>query len=332
MNFMLDIAIPPAPRQISYDDKIMMMGSCFTEQIGGKLLKLKFGLMQNPNGILFDPLSVCTALETYLETKQYNKSELVYLNELWQSWDHHSIFSGLNPEQVLDNINAAIIRANKFLSQAQFLVITLGSSFSYQLTNNGQPVANCHRAPGQWFNKHLVLVEEMSARFQSLIERIKLFNPDLQIIFTISPVRHIRDGVVENNRSKARLIETVHQLVQSNLSCHYFPAYELVIDVLRDYRFFDVDLVHPNYPATAFVFEHFLKTWVKKEDLQIAEEIRNINNAFNHKPFQSETQAHKQFLGSYLRKIKEFQIRHPHIDMSEEDRYFALANQNSGTP
>lgn len=330
---MLDIAIPPAPGQISYADRIMMMGSCFTEQIGSKLSKLKFQVLQNPNGILFDPYGVCTALETYIDRKIYQAQDLFYLNELWQSWDHHSIYSGLEAGNVVETINKSINNAADFLKQANYLIVTLGSAFSYQLSEDGRAVANCHRAPGQWFKKKLSGIEEIIQRFQSVMNRLNLFNPSLQVIFTISPVRHIRDGVIENNRSKARLIEAVHELVTNNANANYFPAYELVIDVLRDYRYYDIDLVHPNYPATEFVFEHFLKTWMSREDLLISDDIRNINNAFNHKPFQSETMAHKQFMGNYLQKVKEFRKKHPGIDLSEEEMYFASALvQNMNVP
>ena len=274
MDFMLDIQLPKAAISITHQHKILSVGSCFTEHIGAALKDLKFGVLQNPNGILFDPSSVCSSLVSYMQQKKFNEEDLFQLNEVWQSWQHHSRFSGVNKKEVLSNINQSQETTHQFLKDADWLIITLGSSFSYRLikaqTGNksfsqssplgdgGLPVANCHRAPAQWFQKHLMTVTEIIEALDNTIHQLFYFNKKINIIFTISPVRHIRDGVVENNRSKARLIESVHHLVNKFDRLYYFPAYELVIDVLRDYRFYSEDMVHPNYLATDFVLEKFL--------------------------------------------------------------------------
>jgi len=252
MQFQLPIQIKSPEKQINYRDKILLIGSCFTEHIGNSLSELKFSTLQNPNGILFDPRSVCNSLISYIENKQYKKEDLFYLNEIWNSWEHHSRFSNINADDALKNINESQQQAYIFLKEADWLIITLGSSFSYRLTNeailgglqNNNGVANCHRAPSQWFNKHLLTIDETVSLLDTTYHRLKQFNPKLKIIFTISPVRHIRDGVIENNRSKSRLIEAVHHMINKFPGLYYFPAYELVIDVLRDYRFYDIDMVH----------------------------------------------------------------------------------------
>ena len=323
MDFMLDIQIKGPEQRITYKDNIFVIGSCFTEHIGGRLAQLKFSILQNPNGILFDPLSVCKSLTSYIHNKQYVKEDLFYLNELWQSWQHHSNFSGLEQDQVLATINQAQQNAFSFLKKADWLIITLGSSFTYVLTETDESVANCHRAPSKWFRKHLIGIDKMLSSFKECLTQLFQFNPGLKIIFTVSPVRHIRDGVVENNRSKARLIETIHQLISESDKLYYFPAYELVIDVLRDYRFYDIDLVHPNYAATGFVFEKFVEYFISKEDLSIMEEIKDIVRAFKHKPFQPSTEAHQKFMESYHLKIRQFMLRHPGIDLSKEELYFS---------
>lgn len=320
---MLDIDIKSPEPRISYKDNIFIIGSCFTEHIGGGLAQLKFPILQNPNGILFDPLSVCKSLVSYIHCKQYNKDDLFQLNELWQSWQHHSIFSGTDQDQVLQNINQSQLSAHAFLKKADWLIITLGSSFSYHLTETNESVANCHRAPSKWFRKHLTGIDEMRYSINSCLSELFQLNPVLKVIFTVSPVRHIRDGVIENNRSKARLIETVHQIITESDRLYYFPAYELVIDILRDYRFYDIDLVHPNYTATNFVFEKFIECYINKEDLTVMEEIKDIIKAFKHKPFQPSTQAHRKFIEIYLSKIKQFQQKHPHIDLVTEEAYFS---------
>jgi hypothetical protein len=325
MNFMLDIRIPPPEKLIRYGEKIMLWGSCFTEHIGGRLAKSKFSILQNPNGILFDPLSVSRSISACIQNRIYTADELVYLNELWQSWDHHSIYSGTSSKQVLHRINQSTTTAHAFLKQADHLIITLGSAFTYSLAGSSRQVANCHRAHGQTFTKVLLGTNDIVFAYTGLLAELKSINPALQVIFTISPVRHIRDGVIENNRSKSRLIEAVHTIVAENSNCCYFPAYELVIDVLRDYRFYDVDMVHPNYAATEFVFEKFVQHFIHPDDRNVLEEVRNIRNAFSHRAMHPETEAHKQFLRNSLNKTIAMQQRIPAIDFSEELDYFRAA-------
>jgi len=335
MQFQLPIQIKSPERQINYRDKILLTGSCFTEHIGNSLGELKFSVLQNPNGILFDPRSVCISLISYIENIKYNKEHLFLLNEVWNSWEHHSRFSNINADECLKGINESQQLAHNFLKDADWLIITLGSSFSYRLTNEATPgglqindgVANCHRAPSQWFTKHLLAIDEIISLLDSAYHRLKQFNPKLKIIFTISPVRHIRDGVIENNRSKARLIEAVHQMINKFPGLYYFPAYELVIDVLRDYRFYDIDMVHPNYPATEFVMEKFRENFIDEQSQQLMEEIKKIVIARKHKPFQPETNAHKTFLKTHLEKTKELRSKFPFLDLSEEIDYFTSARR-----
>ena len=326
MEFHLPINIPSLSEPIKYPDKLLLTGSCFTEHIGNYLQELKFDVLQNPHGILFDPLSVSNSLISYIQNKQYTENDLVYLNELWQSWQHHSFYSNINKENCLQNINASQTRAHLFLKKTKWLIITLGSSFSYQLIENNQAVANCHRAPAQIFRKHLLTIEETNTALDNCIFQLFHFNPDVQIIFTVSPVRHIRDGVVENNRSKARLIEVVHHLANKFDRIHYFPAYELVIDVLRDYRFYDLDMVHPNYQATSFVLENFSEHCIEPASRAIMQEVKRIAIARKHKAFQPETKAHKQFLQTQLLKTQELKIKFPFLNLEDELNYFSINN------
>jgi hypothetical protein len=333
MNFMLDIPLPKAEKLINHQHKILSVGSCFTEHIGNALKELKFEVLQNPNGILFDPASVCTSLVSYIQNKQYTEDDLFYLNEVWQSWQHHSRFSGVDKEQVLQDINKSQTAAHQLIQEADWLIITLGSSFSYRLvkSNAGEAmpttgeacVANCHRAPAQWFHKHLMPVSETIERLDNTIHQLFYVNKKVNIIFTISPVRHIRDGVVENNRSKARLIEAVHHLVNKFDRLYYFPSYEIVIDVLRDYRFYDLDMVHPNYLATDFVLKKFLETFMSAETMALIGELKKISIARKHKPTHPSTEAHKKFLQSNFDKLISLKQQHPHLNFDEELNYFA---------
>src|SRR5580658_699808 len=276
MEFQLPITLTPLSPPIRYGDRMLLTGSCFTEHIGGALADWKFDTLLNPNGILFDAASVASGLVSYIGPRVYGEEDLVYLNEVWQSWQHHGVFSDIDREVSLAGINASQERAHAFLREAEWLIVTLGSAFSYRLVEGGVPVANCHRAPQQWFRKHLMTIEEIVTAMDGALHQLFNFNARLQVVFTVSPVRHIRDGVIENNRSKARLIETVHHFAGKFEGIHYFPAYELVMDILRDYRFFDLDMVHPNYQATSFVLEHFSAYGIEPASRQLMLEIRKI--------------------------------------------------------
>lgn len=331
MDFMLNIDLKKLDEPLKYGDKVMLAGSCFTEHIGNALGDLKFDVLQNPNGILFGPDSVCKSLLSYVENKQYLHDELFYLNEVWNSWNHHSRFSHIDKEKCLDGINTSQKKAHEFLKTADWLIITLGSSFIYRLngllapipSSGGGGAANCHRAPAAWFTKEMLEIDDIKYLLESSLKQLKEFNPKLKFIFTVSPVRHIRDGVVENNRSKARLLEAVHFICTKFESAYYFPAYELVIDVLRDYRFYDIDLVHPNYPATEFVLEKFAQTCIDEHSQQLMKEIKKIVIARKHKPFQPETEAHRKFLLAHAERVKELIKQCPYLNLSEEEKYFS---------
>lgn len=325
MQFQIPINIKPIEPGISYRDNILLTGSCFTEHIGSNLQNVKFNILQNPNGILFDPLSVCNSLISYMENKYYTSDDLFYLNEAWHSWAHHSRFSSPEKEICLKNINISQGAAHQYLKKCDWLIITLGSSFSYKLKEERFAVANCHKAPAQSFDKHLNTIEESITAFDGMLYRLFKFNTKIKVLFTVSPVRHIRDGILENNRSKARLIETVHHLVHKFDKIHYFPSYELLIDVLRDYRFYDIDLVHPNYAATQFILEKFSNTLMDKETQDLMATIRKIVIAKNHLPFNPSSTQHKKFLATFYEQTFLLSKQYPFINFEEELKYF---NQN----
>lgn len=322
MQFQIPIQIPPVQPGIGYKDQLMLTGSCFTEHIGQLLATAKFRIMQNPNGILFDPVSVCRSLIGYMEGKVYQHEDLFYLNEAWHCWDYHTRFSHPDPDQVLAGINRSQAAASQYLKNCNWLVITLGSAFSYNLTTDGRTVANCHKAPAQTFHKHMNSIEEIVTAFDGMLYRLFRFNPDIRVLFTISPVRHIRDGIVDNNRSKARLLEAVHHLVDKFSGLYYFPAYEIVVDVLRDYRFYDIDLVHPNYAATHYVLDKFAATYMDELTRGLMEQIRKLVIARSHKPFNPGSNQHQKFLQKNLEQTVLLSKTYPHIDFSAEIAYF----------
>ncbi len=323
----LSINIPRPETTIEHSDKLLLIGSCFTEHMGKRLHDAKFSIMENPHGILFNPLSVCNSLQQYLQGSPVREELFVYLHEVWHHWDFHSRFSNTDKEAARMAMNNSISAAHHFLAQADWLMITLGSAFQYHLIDGDIPVANCHRAPGQWFDKRLLSITQITEALEQCIQALKQFNPKLKIIFTISPVRHIRDGVIANNRSKARLLEAVHSLVDTHSHCFYFPAYELLIDVLRDYRFYDIDMVHPNFAATQTVWEAFAQHYLSAAAQKLTDKMLALSTAMNHKIQFPGTSAHKKFGRDFLQKIKQYQLEYPHIDFSKEEAYFSgIAN------
>lgn len=326
MQFSLTLDIPPLPRPIIYTDNILLTGSCFTEHIASRLAQHKFNVLSNPHGILFNPLSVADSLSGYIEGKLYSGEDLFPLNELWNSWDHHTRFSNIYKEAALNDINASQAEAATFIRKADWVIITLGSAFQYFLRDTGRPVSNNHRAPAQWFEKRLLTTQQITDALHATLARLREVNPFARVLLTISPVRHIRDGVVDNNRSKARLIEAVHELCDISAYTHYFPAYELIIDILRDYRYYDTDMVHPNYLGTTYVWENFVKACISSAAAAPMDQIQDILTARAHRSRFPATEAHQKFKNSYAAKTKALMDKYPFLDLLEELKYFETSD------
>ena len=327
MDFHAEFFPKVFPGRINHRDKLLLVGSCFTEQIGAKLALHKFSVVENPNGILFNPVSISKALLSYASAKQYNENDLFHHNELWGSWQHHTKFSSIDKVAALNSINASQQQASKFLKEANWILLTLGSAFVYEDTSlkaatpYENVVANCHKVPADKFNRRLLETSEIAQVLSTMMEEVKKVNPSVKFIFTISPVRHLREGFIENNRSKAALIQAVHSLV-NNIDRFYFPAYELVLDDLRDYRFYAEDMVHPNYAATNYVWEKFITTCIDEPSQQLMKEIAVVVAAKNHKAFNPESGQHKKFLQASMDKMKSISGRFPYINFSEEETHF----------
>ncbi|GAA0550690.1 GSCFA domain-containing protein [Chitinophaga japonensis] len=322
MDFRLTFPIAPLQPALEYRDPLLLMGSCFAEEMGGKLQEHLFPALVNPHGILYNPLSIAKAVHSYLDQKQYTEADLFMHNDGWHSWDHHSRFSALTPAAALEKINTLQQQAARRLQEARWLVITLGSAHAYVLKETGQLVANCHKVPMAAFQKKLLGADEIIAALDSMMHRLFFSNREVHILFTVSPVRYARDGVVENNLSKAVLLQAVHHLVHKFDRLHYFPAYELVIDDLRDYRFYKDDLVHPNETAVNYVWEHFVQHCVHPGSRQLLQAIAGINRAARHRPFNPDSPQHRQFLQTYARKVEQLQQEHPYLQWEEMRKHF----------
>ncbi|MBS1627220.1 MAG: GSCFA domain-containing protein [Bacteroidetes bacterium] len=328
MKFHYEFDIKKLESSIHHQHKLFLIGSCFTENIGEKFKQHKFSVLENPNGILFNPVSVAEALINIIQNKQYTATDLFELNETWHSWQHHSRYSGITAQDAVNKINTSAKNAHEYLKQADYLFITLGSAWVYTLTDKasnaktGTVAANNHKAPADWFEKRLMNPAQVEAVLGTMLDHLGVFNPNIKVIFTISPVRHLREGVINNNRSKAVLIQAVHGLIEKLSKLYYFPAYELIIDDLRDYRFYAEDLVHPNYAATEYVWNKLIDAYTNAETKDLMKHIAEINIAYKHKPFNPLTNQHKKFLKTYLEKTKQLQEKYSYINFAEEIKYF----------
>jgi GSCFA family len=322
MEFRLTFPIQALQPPIQYRQKILLIGSCFAQEIGGLLEKYKFDVVVNPNGIVYNPISMVTALEKCLDGSDYKQEDLVESSGVWYSWEHHGSFAAIDPQECLKQINQERIRAAAQLRDAGWLIITLGSAFVYRLKPGGKVVANCHKFPAHLFDKELLQPEMLISAFDNMLNQLFYYNEKVQVIFTVSPVRYARDGMIENNHSKAILFQAVHHLVNKFDRLHYFPSYELVIDDLRDYRFFKEDLVHPNSTAVQYVWEKFIASCLDNDAKIILQKLQDILEAFQHRPLHPDSAAHRKFMQAYYERVKLLKEQNPFLKLEEELNYF----------
>jgi hypothetical protein len=326
MNFNLNYTPPPSLLRISHNDKILLIGSCFAENIGEKLRHSKFDCLVNPNGILFNPISISKALHSYIHPEKYQLNT-GNNNGLYFSYDHHGDLSDPDKEQLTAKIKRSMDEAHQFLKTARILIITFGSAFVYRRIRDAEIVANCHKLPQKEFMKDLLSPEDINSAYTHLINELRDLNPDLKIIFTVSPVKYLRDGIIENNLSKSILIYSVHNKVSATSNpkstlLNYFPAYELVNDDLRDYRFYKEDMAHPNDQAINYIWEKFSDTYFDEDTKELNEKINDIRKAASHRPIHTDSDAHQQFKRTYLQKCEQLEKEFPGINLEPEKNVF----------
>jgi hypothetical protein len=298
---------------IDYSSKIILLGSCFSENIGNKFDYLKFQAVQNPFGILFHPKAIETIIKNAINKKKYTEKDVFFLNERWHSFEAHSQLSSSSKVKVLQQLNNASKTTNKSLKDSSHIIITLGTSWVYRIKESGLIVANCHKVPQHKFQKELLSISEIIESLELTISLIKEINPTIIFIFTASPIRHLKDGFIENQQSKSHLIAAIHQAIKTKENSFYFPSYELMMDELRDYRFYEEDMIHPNSIAINYIWEKFLENWISNDAKKIIKEIIKIQKDINHKPFNFESKEHTDFLKSIEYKIKRIQKKNPEI-------------------
>ncbi|MEY4905250.1 MAG: hypothetical protein RLZZ292_3065 [Bacteroidota bacterium] len=314
MTFRTILPSTPSLLRLGHEDCILAIGSCFTENIGAYLEKAKFKIAINPFGIVYNPISMADTLFYLLNNKDFEVEKNIFEHQgIWSSFLHHSSFSALTKEGIIEKIQGELIKSQAFFSKTNRLLITFGSATVYENKESTQIVANCHKLPAHTFIKRRLSIEEITATYGRLLTELQANNPSLEIIFTVSPIRHIRDGLVENQRSKATLLLAIDALCARFERVHYFPAYELLLDDLRDYRFFENDLIHPTAFATQYIWEYFSETYFNSTTKEIIEALKKIYMAAAHRPFQPDSAAHQNFLEIHQENIEIFNAKYPFL-------------------
>ena len=304
MNFRTELVIPASSRQIQLKSKIFSVGSCFAEVIGHKLQFNKFQVMINPFGVIFNPVSIARLIENTLTGKAINQTLMVEREGIWYHYDYHSSISAQTPEQLTNRLSEQSALTSEFLRKTDWILITLGTAFVYQLKEQQQIVANCHKIPASSFSKELLSVAQVSESLEGIYQQLSAINPDIKLILTVSPVRHIKEGIPENQVSKSILRVACHDLTQKFKQIQYFPSYELMMDDLRDYRFYKKDMIHPTEVAEEYIWDKFTKTFIDEPARIFMEKWYSISQALSHKAFHPETDAHQKFLRQTLTKLK----------------------------
>ncbi|MBX7226180.1 MAG: GSCFA domain-containing protein [Chitinophagales bacterium] len=318
MDFSTKVPIIPASLPITQQHKLLLIGSCFTENIGFLLQYYKFNTVINPFGIVFNPISMIKSLVQIIDKKTYSTEDIFEHNGIFSSWQHHSNFNDTQAERLISRINQSIEAAHYALKEADFLILTFGSAYVYHLKPGYETVSNCHKVPANKFIKKLYEPTEIFEAFQSIYYKLKFFNPHLQLIFTVSPARHLKDGIYENNLSKASLLLAIEKMVATYANAAYFPAYEIVMDELRDYRFFKEDMAHPNEQAVKYVWEKFAETYFTGSTWQLCKEIDNVKRMLQHRPMLPETAAFATFVEKATLQLQALSDKLPNHRWEEE--------------
>lgn len=319
MNFQTSVELPAGLPPIRHTDHILLMGSCFAENIGALLSDAKFQLELNPFGILYNPLSILSALREIATKKEYTEKDLFAYRGLWHSPMHHGIFSASTPEETLQHINERLQQAHQTLLKLDWLMLTFGTAYVYEQKETGKVVSNCHKLPENSFHRRFLPVDEIVDEYTSLITSMAARNPNLKILFTVSPIRHIRDGMHANQLSKSTLLLAIDRLQQLfPQHAFYFPSYEIVLDELRDYRFYADDMLHPSPLAVRYLWERFSETFFSADTKQIMTEVESIRRDLEHKPFHPESEAYQRFLGQIVLKIERLIGKYPYLDFQKE--------------
>lgn len=319
-KFQTEVGIPRYFWKTGYKKQNFFLGSCFTENVGNKMEALKFPVELNPFGILYNPVSVANCIRAILQKKNFSIHDLIHHDGLWHSFYHHSRFSSNSAGKAQEGINRRVESSAEVFKRTEFLFITFGTAWVYIYQPTGLTVSNCHKIPEKNFKRLRLTPEEIVEDYQKLLPEIWEIQPTMKVIFTVSPVRHWKDGAIENQRSKAALLLAVESLVKffGQERCSYFPAYEIVMDELRDYRFYEPDMIHPSPVAISHIWEKFRSALIDDESQKISEEVEKLIHLFSHRPFNRFSPEYLDFLQQSMKKVQELQEKFPYLDVSSE--------------
>ena len=323
-QYFTEIKIEDFGWRMTYQDQLMLMGSCFAENIGEKLQRLKFNTDLNPFGIIYNPMSVAKSIKILLSDKTYQQDDLFEHKGIWGSFDHHGRFSSTSFEETLLRINQQLEHSRNTIKNAGYLVVTFGTSWVYELKSTGEVVSNCHKFPATDFNRVRLTTEEIVDEYIDLLKSLWAINKELKVLFTVSPIRHWKDGASGNQLSKATLLLAVDQIINEfgNERCAYFPSYEIVMDELRDYRFYAPDMLHISQVAVDHIWNKFSDSLISGDSLKLTKSILKIMKAVDHRPFYSDSDEYRKFILSNLETIKELTQQHPYVNLKSEKQHF----------
>lgn len=323
MKLQTQIPLKPQENQIDYSSKILLLGSCFSENIGAKFDYFKFRNLQKPFGVIFNPISIENLIERAIAFNRFSEEDIFQHNGIWKCFEVHSQLDSLDKSEILSNLNNELLNLREAIHTSTHIIFTFGTSWVYRNLESDKIVANCHKLPQKHFKKELLLIDAVSKSIQNTIEKISSVNPEASIILTISPVRHLKDGFVENSLSKAHLIAAIQFSLNRKsdsdsyrnvkLKTSYFPSYEIMMDELRDYRFYSEDMLHPNKTAIEILWQKFSQVWISTETQHIQKEISSIQSGLLHRSFKNNSPEHLRFLKNLQHKIDKIQHDFPQI-------------------
>lgn len=316
MQFTTKIPISKSNNPIDYNSKVLSLGSCFAENIGKKFDYYKFQTTTNPFGIIFNAVSIEKLVNRIVNGIKFTENDIFYHNDLWHCYEVHSELSNPNKEVFLKRLNSIVVFLNHQITEYTHIIITLGTSWVYRNIDSNEIVANCHKVPQKEFTKELLSVETIEKSMRNSVTLVNQINKNVKFIFTVSPVRHIKDGFVENTISKAHLITSLQYLLNTEhfkLNTEYFPSYEILLDELRDYRFYAEDMLHPNQVAIDYIWQRFKETVISERAFLTMDEVETIQKALSHRPFNPNSTSHLKFIENTQRKVSNLQARFPYI-------------------
>jgi hypothetical protein len=318
MTFRTQVELPERQTEIRHSEQIMLFGSCFAENIGNLLAENKFLCDVNPFGILYNPISIASALHQLIEKDVFEAKDLFLAHGRWNSWMHHSDFSSSSQEETLAKANFRFAKAKNKIAKANWLMVTFGTAYVYIHKETQEVVANCHKMPERMFTRSMLDVKTIVNEWQDVLKKCREANPDLKVLFTVSPIRHAKDGLHGNQLSKATLLLAIDELCRMYPGCFYFPSYEILMDELRDYRFYADDMLHPSRVAVEYLWECFSKCYFSASTREVMKEWSDIRRGLEHKPFDPESEAYHHFLSQIVLKITRIKEKLPYLEVQKE--------------